>query len=136
MMPVGTKVVLHIEDNFENLILIRRLLQFNGYQVIEADSVFKAVSILKRYRPDLILMDINLPDIDGNTLTAKLKSIPYFKNIPIVAITANALKGDRERSMQAGYDGDIEKPIDVDSFPGKIEYYLNGKNGQEHDIFD
>lgn len=134
-MPVGTKVVLHIEDNFENLILIRRLLQFNGYQVIEADSVFKAVSILKKYRPDLILMDINLPDIDGNTLTSKLKSIPYFKNIPIVAITANALKGDRERSMQAGYDGYIEKPIDVDLFPKQIEHYLNGKNGQEFDIF-
>jgi len=134
-MPVGTKVVLHIEDNFENLILIRRLLQFNGYQVIEADSVFKAVSILKKYRPDLILMDINLPDIDGNTLTSKLKSIPYFKNIPIVAITANALKGDRERSMQAGYDGYIEKPIDVDLFPKQIEHYLNEKNGQEFDIF-
>jgi two-component system cell cycle response regulator DivK len=134
-MSVGTKVVLHVEDNFENLILIRRLLQFNGYQVIEADSVFRAVSILKKYRPDLILMDINLPDIDGNTLTSKLKSIPYFKNIPIVAITANALKGDRERSMKAGYDGYIEKPIDVDLFPEQIENYLNGKNSNELDIF-
>ncbi len=70
-------------------------------------------------------MDVNLPLIDGDTLTSKLKSIPYFRDIPVVAITANALKGDKEKSMLAGYDGYIEKPIDVDLFPNQIEQYLN-----------
>lgn len=123
-MPDGKKTILHVEDNFENLVLIRRLLQFQGYEVLEADSVAKAVSILKIQKPDLILMDVNLPEIDGNTLTSKLKSIPYYRDIPVVAITANALKGDREKSMLAGYDGYIEKPIDVDLFPDQIEQFL------------
>lgn len=124
-MPAGKIKVLHVEDNFENLVLIRRLLQFHGYEVLEADTVAKAVTILKQQKPDLILMDINLPGIDGDTLTSKLKSIPYYREIPVVAITANALKGDREKSMLAGYDGYIEKPIDVDSFPMQIERFVN-----------
>jgi two-component system, cell cycle response regulator DivK len=125
MMPEGKVTILHIEDNYENLVLIRRLLQFHGYEVLEAEDVARAVTILKQTKPDLILMDINLPEIDGDTLTSKLKSIPYFREIPVVAITANALKGDREKSMLAGYDGYIEKPIDVDIFPDQIERYLN-----------
>jgi two-component system cell cycle response regulator DivK len=124
-MQNGKITILHVEDNYENLVLIRRLLQFQGYEVLEADSVSKAVSILKSHKPDLILMDVNLPLIDGDTLTSKLKSIPYFRDIPVVAITANALKGDKEKSMLAGYDGYIEKPIDVDLFPNQIDQYLN-----------
>jgi two-component system cell cycle response regulator DivK len=124
-MPAGKITILHVEDNYENLVLIRRLLQFYGYDVLEADNVSKAVTILKQIKPDLILMDINLPEIDGDTLTSKLKSIPYFREIPVVAITANALKGDREKSMLAGFDGYIEKPIDVDLFPDQIQSFLN-----------
>jgi two-component system cell cycle response regulator DivK len=124
-MSAGKITILHVEDNYENLVLIRRLLQFYGYNVLEADNVTKAVTILKQTKPDLILMDINLPEIDGDTLTSKLKSIPYFREIPVVAITANALKGDREKSMLAGFDGYIEKPIDVDLFPDQIQGFLN-----------
>jgi two-component system cell cycle response regulator DivK len=124
-MSAGKITILHVEDNYENLVLIRRLLQFYGYDVLEADNVSKAVTILKQIKPDLILMDINLPEIDGDTLTSKLKSIPYFREIPVVAITANALKGDREKSMLAGFDGYIEKPIDVDLFPDQIQGFLN-----------
>jgi two-component system cell cycle response regulator DivK len=126
-MPMSAEkiTILHVEDNYENLVLIRRLLQFYGYDVLEADNVTKAVTILKQIKPDLILMDINLPEIDGDTLTSKLKSIPYFREIPVVAITANALKGDREKSMLAGFDGYIEKPIDVDLFPDQILGFLN-----------
>lgn len=126
-MSAGKITILHVEDNYENLVLIRRLLQFYGYDVLEADNVTKAVTILKQTKPDLILMDINLPEIDGDTLTSKLKSIPYFREIPVVAITANALKGDREKSMLAGFDGYIEKPIDVDLFPDQIQGFLNQK---------
>jgi len=124
-MPESKKKILHVEDNYENLVLVRRLLQYHGYDILEADSVSKAVTILKQQKPDLILMDINLPEIDGDTLTSKLKSIPYFRDIPVVAITANALKGDREKSMLAGFDGYIEKPIDVDIFPDQILGFLN-----------
>jgi len=70
------------------------------------------------------LMDINMPDIDGYTLTSKLKSFPNLKNVPIIALTANVMKGDREKSLKAGCDGYIQKPIDVDSFTGQIKRFL------------
>lgn len=118
------KTILHIEDNFENRILVRRLLQSASYNVLEAENALQAVNHLRTTRPDLILMDINMPDVDGYTLTGKLKSIPSIRNIPIIAITANAMRGDRERTLQAGCDGYIEKPIDIDTFLDKVEHFL------------
>jgi len=94
--------ILHIEDNFENRILVRRILQFEGYQVVEAENAHEAMDILQSLQPDLILMDINMPGVDGYTLAARLKAIPQFQTIPMVAITANALRGDKELSYQAG----------------------------------
>lgn len=116
--------ILHIEDNFENRILVRRILQFEGYQVVEAENAHEAMDILQSLQPDLILMDINMPGIDGYTLAARLKAIPQFHTIPMVAITANALRGDKERSYQAGCDGYIEKPIDMDKLLEIVAYYL------------
>jgi two-component system cell cycle response regulator DivK len=72
-------------------------------------------------------MDINMPDVDGYTLTSKLKTVPGIKSIPIIAITANAMRGDRERSLSAGCDGYIEKPINIDTFSDQIDHYLNMK---------
>ena len=118
------KTILHIEDNFENRVLVRRLLQSANYQVLEAENALQAINHLRRVRPDLILMDINMPDVDGYTLTAKLKTIPGIKQIPIVAITANAMRGDREKTLRAGCDGYIEKPIDIDTFLDKVAYFL------------
>ncbi|NMC85778.1 MAG: response regulator [Anaerolineaceae bacterium] len=118
------KTILHIEDNFENRVLVRRLLQSADYQVLEAENALQAINHLRRVRPDLILMDINMPDVDGYTLTAKLKTIPGIKQIPIVAITANAMRGDREKTLRAGCDGYIEKPIDIDTFLDKVAYFL------------
>jgi two-component system cell cycle response regulator DivK len=118
------KTILHIEDNFENRILVRRLLQSASYNVLEAENALQAVNHLRTTRPDLILMDINMPDVDGYTLTGKLKTIPSIRNIPIIAITANAMRGDRERTLQAGCDGYIEKPIDIDTFLDKVEHFL------------
>ncbi len=125
------KLVLHIEDNFENRILVRRLLHSANYNVIEAENARQAVAALGKYCPDLILMDINIPGVDGYTLTAKLKTIPSIKKIPVVAITANAMRGDREKSLLAGCDGYIEKPIDIDNFLDRIHGYINhnGKSG-------
>jgi two-component system cell cycle response regulator DivK len=126
------KTILHIEDNFENRLLVRRLLQSADYQVLEAENALQAINHLRQVRPDLILMDINMPDVDGYTLTSKLKTIPGIKQIPIVAITANAMRGDREKTLRAGCDGYIEKPIDIDTFLIKVAYFLqkSGQRGQ------
>ena len=121
---VGSKTVLHIEDNFDNRLLVRRLLQADGFEVMEAENAHQAMEALKAIIPDLILMDINMPDIDGYTLTLQIKSTPALQYIPVVAITANVMRGDREKVFKAGCDGYIEKPIDVDRFVEQVTAYL------------
>jgi len=116
--------ILYVEDNAENRMLVRRILQAEGYQVLEADSAKSAIEVVRSQPPDLILMDINLPEIDGYTLTSRLKSIPAFGRIPIIALTANVMRGDRERTLEAGCDGYIQKPIDVDTLPQQVDRYL------------
>ena len=118
------KIILHVEDNFENRILVRRLLQANGFELIEAENATEALELLENHQPDMILMDMNMPDIDGYTLTRQLREKPELTSTPIIAITANVMKGDREKSMKAGCDGYIEKPIDVDRFIDQINYFL------------
>lgn len=118
------KLVFHVEDNADNRLLVRRLLVAYGYQVVEAESAAKARELLKTCQPDLILMDINMPDIDGYTLTNELKMMPKLMSVPIVAITANVMKGDRERTLSAGCDGYIEKPIDIDRFIEQVERFI------------
>ncbi len=116
--------VLYVEDNPENRMLIRRILQAEGYNVLEAENSAAALDKIRERIPDLVLMDINLPVVDGYTLTNHIKSMPGMSEIPIIALTANVMKGDRERTLQAGCDGYIQKPVDVDSFPLEISYYL------------
>ena len=118
------KLILHVEDNFENRILVRRLLQSASYNVIEAENAFQAVRALRKYSPDLILMDINIPGVDGYTLTSKLKTVPGVNKIPIIAITAHAMRGDREKTLIAGCDEYIEKPIDIDNFLFQVDLFL------------
>lgn len=118
------KTVLYIEDNPDNRLLIRRILHANGYRLLEAEHASKALEILQKETPDLILMDINMPEMDGYTLTAKLRRIPNLTTIPVVALTANVMKGDRERSLEAGCDGYIQKPVDVDTFPEQIAKFI------------
>ncbi len=120
----NAKIVLHIEDNFDNRLLVRRLLQAGGYRVIEAENAMQAREALKVTLPDLILMDINMPDIDGYTLTAQIKTNPTLQKVPVVAITANVMRGDREKVFQAGCNGYIEKPIDVDKFLDQVALFL------------
>jgi two-component system cell cycle response regulator DivK len=118
--------VLYVEDNYENRVLIRRILQAEGYQVLEAETASEALSTVKNQIPDLILVDINLPEVDGYSLTAQLKTLPNLNGIPVVALTANVMRGDRERSLKAGCDGYIQKPVDVDAFPNQIAHFLRG----------
>jgi len=122
--------VLYIEDNFENRVLVKRVLEVEGYVVLEADDGPSGIRIAEQEAPDLILVDINLPEIDGYEVTAKLRQIPSLAHVPIVALTANVLKGDRERSLAAGCDGYIQKPVDVDLLPAQIAAFLRaGRKG-------
>ena len=120
-----TPMILHVEDNFENRVLIRRLLQSENYQVIEAENAAQALSLVETITPpNLILMDINMPDMDGYSLTNLIKEKPGYASVPIVAITANVMRGDREKVLQAGCDGYIEKPINVDTFLDQLSEFL------------
>ncbi len=116
--------ILYIEDNSDNRKLIRRVLEWEGYEVLEARDGTEALARLETEPVDLALLDINMPDIDGYTLTSTIRSNPRFSHLPIVAVTANVMRGDRERSLQAGCDGYIQKPIDIDTFSEQIERFL------------
>ncbi len=124
MMQNGKGTILYVEDNLENRMLIRRVLLAEGYTLMEADTAGQALDLLQTNHPNLILMDINMPDMDGYALTAQIKSIPDFEQIPIIALTANVMRGDRERTLQAGCDGYIQKPIDIDLLSLEIEKFL------------
>ncbi len=122
------KRILYIEDNFQNRRLVKKLLRLSGYEMLEAEDGLQGIAIAAREHPDLILMDINLPGIDGMEATSRLKSSSDLGNIPIVALTAAAMRGDRERIIAAGCDGYLQKPIDnvllintVRSFIGTAE---------------
>jgi two-component system cell cycle response regulator DivK len=117
-------VILYVEDNPDNRMLIRRILGAEGYTVHEAPSATQAFEVLKTLQPDLILMDINMPEMDGYTLTARIRSLPNMGSVPIVALTANVMKGDRERSLEAGCDGYIQKPIDIDTIGSQVERFM------------
>ena len=116
--------ILYIEDNPDNRKLVRRVLEAEGYAVVEAKDGQQAMELLESQRIDLALMDINMPEVDGYTLTARIKAMPQFAKLPIVAVTANVMRGDRERSLQAGCDGYIQKPIDIDTLSQQIERFL------------
>ena len=116
--------ILYVEDNPDNRLLVRRILEAEGYQVLEAQNATHALEVVRNRQPDLVLMDINMPDIDGYTLTTQFNSMGKFQQVPIIALTANVMRGDRERTLQAGCDGYIQKPIDVDELPNQIKRFL------------
>jgi two-component system cell cycle response regulator DivK len=117
--------ILYVEDNSDNRKLVRRVLEVEGYKVVEAMDGVQALECLESGQIDLALMDINMPDMDGYTLTSRIKAMPRFASLPIVAVTANVMRGDRERSLQAGCDGYIQKPIDIDTLSQQIERFLS-----------
>ncbi len=121
----GKGTILYVEDNQDNRNLVRRVLEVEDFSVAEAKDAAQALERLETESIDLILMDINMPDMDGYTLTSKIKSMPQYKNVPIIAVTANVMRGDRERSLEAGCDGYIQKPIDIDTLSQQIERFLS-----------
>ena len=124
---MGKAKILYIEDNFDNMTLVKRVLEIEGYEVIQAETGREGLARATADTPDIIITDINLPDIDGYEITDALKKNEKTAHIPIIAMTANVMKKDRENVIQAGCDGFISKPIDIDELPGQIENYLKGK---------
>jgi two-component system cell cycle response regulator DivK len=120
--------ILYVEDNPDNRVLVRRILLSEDYGLLEAQNAGQALELLKETRPDLILMDINMPDMDGYTLTSKIKSLPGFERVPIIALTANVMRGDREKTLEAGCDGYIQKPLDIDQLLREVEKFLSRRN--------
>lgn len=116
--------ILYIEDNPQNMRLVRKMLKLGGYDMIEATDGLTGVAVAARERPDLILMDINLPDIDGLEATARLKAAPDMAHIPVIALTANAMHGDRERFIAAGCDGYLAKPVTKTELLNTVAHYL------------
>jgi len=119
----GEKILL-VEDNEVNRRLAEFLLRSQGYEVTEAASAEQAFAMLATERPDLIVMDIQLPDMDGLEVTRRLKEDPLLRNIPVVAVTSFAMTGDYEKAIAAGCIGYITKPIDKTTFIGEIASHL------------
>ena len=123
--PDNKGTILYVEDNPDNRLLVRRILLSEDYSLLEATDAMDALNVLKTVQPDLILMDINMPDMDGYTLTAKIKSMPGFERVPILAVTANVMRGDKEKTLEAGCDGYIQKPLDIEQLTREIERFLS-----------
>jgi two-component system, cell cycle response regulator DivK len=123
-MTTASPRILYVEDNADNRMLVRRVLEAEGYTVVAAPDAHEGLRLALVEQPDLILMDINLPEVDGYTITARIKSTPGLEAIKVIALTANVMKGDREKTLAAGCDGYIQKPIDVDTFPRQIAGFL------------
>jgi two-component system cell cycle response regulator DivK len=119
--------ILVIEDNEQNLYLVTFILEKHGYEVIQARNGEEGIEIAKKKSPDLILLDIQLPVMDGYTVARELKMNMIKKDVPIIAITSYAMTGDREKALEAGCTGYITKPINPDTFISSIEQYLSDR---------
>ena len=126
------KTILYVEDNAANRMLVGQVLEGVGYTVIEATDGLSGIKMAQEAHPDLILMDINIPGMDGYEAATRIKSLPELSNIPIIALTAKVMAGDRERALAAGCDGYIAKPIDIDALPKQVAEFLGGMRGEHH----
>ena len=121
-----TYVILLVEDNERNLKLLRDVLDYAGYDVRVARTAEDGITLAASEPPDLVLMDLQLPGIDGMEALRRLRESPRTAGIPVVAVTAQAMKDDRERALDAGFNGYIEKPISVRAFPDQVRRFLSG----------
>ena len=126
---MSSALVLIVEDNPRNLKLVRDLLDYAGYRTLGVSNAEEGIELARSRRPDLVLMDIQLPGMDGVEALARLRAVPDARGIPIVALTAFAMKHDRERFLAAGFDAYIEKPLNVREFPGQVSAILGRCHG-------
>lgn len=122
-----TSTVLVVEDNHNNLKLMRAVLEFAGYEVVAATTGEDGVALAVEHPPDLVLMDLQLPGISGSQALRLLRSSPRTRSLTVVAVTASAMKGDRARALDQGFDGYLEKPLDVPSLPAQLREFLGRK---------
>jgi len=118
------ETLLIIEDNEQNLYMMRFLLEKNGFTVISANNGREGIQMALEHKPRAILLDIQLPEMDGYAVARELKKHKELKDIPIIAVTSYAMLGDREKILAAGANGYIEKPIDPDTFVEEIKKYI------------
>jgi CheY-like chemotaxis protein len=121
---VATELILIVEDNERNLKLVRDVLHAHGYRTLEARSAEDALVLAQVERPQLVLMDIQLPGMDGVAALRALRAADETADLTVVAVTAFAMKDDRERLLAAGFDGYVEKPVDVRALPSTVTRYL------------
>jgi CheY-like chemotaxis protein len=119
--------IVYVEDNDDNVFMLQTRLELaEGYQVLVAANGSEGLALVARERPDLVLMDLNLPDIDGWEVTRRLKADPGTADIPVIALTAHAMSGDREKALAAGCDEFDTMPVDFDRLLQKMKTLLNG----------
>jgi two-component system, cell cycle response regulator DivK len=126
---MANELILIVEDNEKNLKLVRDVLQYKGYQTIEAGTGEDGVRLAKARIPDLVLMDIQLPGMDGITALGELRADPATRAIPVIAVTASAMTHDRKKIMAAGFDGYQSKPIKVKEFMDAVREMLDRRGG-------
>jgi two-component system, cell cycle response regulator DivK len=119
--------VLVVEDNERNMKLFRDVLQASGYRILEATTGERAVELVIEHGPDLVLMDIQLPDIDGVKALDRLRANEQNASVPVLALTAQAMEGDRERFLAAGFDGYLSKPVNIADLVATVERYCEGR---------
>jgi two-component system cell cycle response regulator DivK len=119
--------VLVVEDNERNLKLVRDVLQYAGYEIIEASTGEEGVELAQSRSPDVILMDLQLPDIDGMEALRRIRKSPVTADVPVVAVTAFAMQDDRARVFDAGFDGYLEKPLSVRELPAQVQQFLTAR---------
>ena len=120
--------ILYIDDTENNRILVTRRLEKKGYQVMTAENAGQGLALAASSLPDVILMDMGMPDVDGWSATRELKANPKLRHIPVIALTAHAMQGDREKALEAGCDDYETKPFDFPRLFQKIEMYLAARN--------
>ncbi len=118
--------ILYVEDNPDNMLLVQRALESRGYKLLKAESGIKGVAMAEAEEVDLILLDINLPDIDGYEVARRIRASPKhaLAYVPIIAVTANALKGDAEKALSAGCDVYMSKPINIRELWARVEAFV------------
>ena len=122
-----SRKILIVEDNEDSRELVAKVLKNKGYVIIEAVDGEEAIQKVISEKPDLVLLDISIPKVDGYEVAKRLKSRDDVKDIPIVAVTAHAMKGDREKVIASGFEGYISKPVNVRELPDQVRSYLRGK---------
>jgi len=120
--------ILVIEDNEQNLYLVRFILERCGHEIVAATTGREGIAMAQADVPSLILLDIQLPDLDGHEVARLLRDITVLNTVPIVAVTSYAMEGDREKVLESGCTGYIEKPINPETFAEEVQYYLSGSD--------